>query len=163
MSYEIVEFNEKFADSAVGIWNQVVGQGNAFPKEEPMTIPQGIEFFKSQSFTAVALDNESNEVLGLYILHPNNVGRCGHISNASYAVDISKRGAGIGEALVRHCMKKAKQLGFKILQFNAVVKSNTHAIKLYEKLGFIKLGTIKGGFRLKDGKFEDIIPFYINL
>ena len=45
MSYEIVEFNEKFADSAVGIWNQVVGQGNAFPQEEPMTIPQGIEFF----------------------------------------------------------------------------------------------------------------------
>ena len=57
-------------------------------------------------------------------------------------------------------MSKAKELGFGILQFNAVVKSNTAALHLYQKLGFQQLGAIPGGFRLKDGTFEDIIPHY---
>lgn len=70
------------------------------------------------------------------------------------------RGKGIGEKLVQHCMSKAKELGFRILQFNAVVKSNQRALRLYEKLGFVKLGVIPGGFLNKDGTYEDIIPHY---
>ena len=102
-------------------------------------------------------------VSGLYILHPNNVGRCGHICNASYAVERGARGLHIGEKLVRHCLLQAKREGFRILQFNAVVASNTHARHLYERLGFVPLGTIPDGFRLKDGSFEDICPYYIKL
>ena len=98
--------------------------------------------------------------MGLYILHPNNVGRCGHICNASYAVRRDARGQHAGEALVRHCLSMAKELGFRILQFNAVVRSNTAALALYKKLGFTQLGIIPGGFRLKDGSYEDIIPHY---
>lgn len=73
------------------------------------------------------------------------------------------RGHGIGEQLVRHCVKMGKELGFGILQFNAVVKTNEPALRLYEKLGFTQLGIIPGGFRMKDGSFEDIIPHYIVL
>lgn len=46
-------------------------------------------------------------------------------------------------------MSKAKELGFKILQFNAVVKSNEHALQLYKKLGFVQLGIIPHGFLMK--------------
>ena len=88
------------------------------------------------------------------------MGRCGHISNASYAVKKGLRGKGIGKQLVLHSMNKAKELGFTILQFNAVVKSNTQALRLYEKLGFVQLGVIPGGFLMKDGRYEDIIPHY---
>ncbi|MBR1619950.1 GNAT family N-acetyltransferase, partial [bacterium] len=113
--------------------------------------------------TGVAFDENSGEIVGLYILHPNNVGRCGHISNASYAVKKDKRGQGIGELLVKNCLTKAKELGFKILQFNAVVAINTSALKLYKKLGFTQLGIIPKGFLLKDGTYVDIIPHYIEL
>ena len=81
-------------------------------------------FFSEQSFTGIAYDGGGGEIVGLYILHPNNVGRCGHICNASYAVKSRLRGHHIGEALVKHCMEQGKKLGFRILQFNAVVKSN---------------------------------------
>ena len=47
-----------------------------------------------------------------------------------------------------------------MLQFNAVVKSNTGALALYKKLGFTQLGVILGGFLNKDGEYEDIIPHY---
>ena len=107
--------------------------------------------------------DSSGELVGLYILHPNNVGRCGHICNASYAVRADRRGQHIGEALVRHCMAKGKELGFRILQFNAVVRSNVPALRLYERLGFVQLGVIPGGFRRKDGVYEDIIPHYHTL
>lgn len=143
------------------IWNAVVEDGNAFPQEEFLDEKKGNDFFSSQSYTAVAQEN--GEILGLYILHPNNIGRCGHICNASYAVASRCRGRHIGEKLVLDCMKKGRELGFRILQFNAVVETNIHARHLYERIGFHQLGTIKNGFRLKDGSYANICPYYIEL
>lgn len=144
------------------IWNEVVEQGIAFPQEEPLDERTVEPFFSSQSRSAVAVD-DSGRVVGLYILHPNNVGRCGHLCNASYAVASGCRGRHIGEELVRDCIKAAGQLGFRILQFNAVVETNTAARRLYEKIGFHQLGVIPGGFRMKDGHYENICPYYIEL
>ena len=68
----------------IQIWNEIVEAGDAFPQEENLTPETGAAFFASQTRTAVA---EENGVLyGLYILHPNNIGRCGHLCNASYVV-----------------------------------------------------------------------------
>ena len=80
-----------------------------------------------------------------------------------FVVDREYRGRGIGEALVRDCLGAAKALGFRILQFNAVVESNARARRLYEKLGFHQLGVIPGGFRMSDGHYENICPYSIEL
>ena len=146
----------------LAIWNEVVETGNAFPQEEPLDEQKGAAFFAAQSRTAVAED-ENGAVLGLYILHPNNVGRCAHIANASYAVSSAARGRHIGEALVRDSLKTAFGLGFEILQFNAVVESNLRARNLYERLGFRQLGTIPRGFRMKNGELANICPYIYDL
>ena len=142
----------------IKIWNEIVDEGIAFPQEELLDIKTGSDFFASQSYTGVAVDH--NKILGLYILHPNNIGRCGHISNASYAVASNCRGKHIGEQLVLDSLTKAKEKGFRILQFNVVVESNTHARHLYERLGFKQLGVIPGGFKMKNGQYENICPYY---
>ena len=160
MTIRIREYEKKDANEAVNIWNQVVEDGEAVPQRELLTENTGDEFFRGQSFTGIAFDEDTGEIAGLYILHPNNVGRCGHICNASYAVRRDLRGQHIGEKLVTHCMQKGKELGFRILQFNAVVASNRYALRLYEKLGFVRLGTVPGGFLMKDGRYEDIILYY---
>ncbi len=160
MTIRIREYKKEDVNEAVNIWNQVVEDGEAFPQMELLTEKTGDEFFRGQSFTGIAYDEDTGEIAGLYILHPNNIGRCGHICNASYAVRRDLRGQHTGEKLVTHCMKKGRELGFRILQFNAVVASNRYALKLYEKLGFIRLGTIPGGFLMKDGHYEDIILHY---
>ena len=160
MNIKVREFTDEDIAAANAIWNKVVDEGLAFPQEETLNEKTGMEFFKSQSFTGIAYDEATDEIVGLYILHPNNVGRCGHICNASYAVRYDLRGKHIGEALVTHCMEQAKRLGYGVLQFNAVVKTNEPAMKLYKKLGFTQLGVIPGGFRMKDGHYEDIIPHY---
>lgn len=160
MTIKVKAYNRKYIAEAIDIWNDVVRDGVAFPQMDLLTEASGDEFFSGQSFTGLAYNLNNGEIVGLYILHPNNIGRCGHISNASYAVKKGMRGYGVGEKLVIHSMEKAKELGFKILQFNAVVKSNKPALQLYKKLGFIKLGTIPNGFLMKDGTYEDIIPHY---
>ncbi|MCR5733499.1 MAG: GNAT family N-acetyltransferase [Lachnospiraceae bacterium] len=157
----IREYDEKDLKQMIGIWNEVVEDGEAFPQEDLLDDASGREFFGSQSFTGVTDDD--GKIIGLYILHPNNVGRCGHICNASYAVNSKYRGLHIGEKLVMDCLSKAKELGFSVLQFNAVVESNIHARHLYERLGFVQLGTIPGGFRMKDGHYENICPYYHTL
>jgi len=146
MSIKIRPYEPHDVAEMTRIWNEVVEDGVAFPQEEPLTQESAAEFFAAQSRCAVA-ENESGAILGLYILHPNNVGRCGHIANSSYAVRRTSRGLHIGE----------------VLQFNAVVAGNIHARHLYERLGFQPLGTIPGGFRRKDGHYEDICPYYHTL
>lgn len=162
MNITVRKYESNDAHIAAEIWNEVVRDGVAFPQENEMSDDEADEFFRSQSYTGIACD-KNGKVYGLYILHPNNVGRCGHICNASYAVSSFARGKGVGRAVVTDCIKKAKELGFGILQFNAVVASNTAALALYKSLGFIQLGVIPKGFRLKDGNYEDIIPHYIEL
>ena len=148
---------------AMGIWNEVVREGVAFPQVDELTEQEAADFFSNQSYTGVAVDSDTGEVFGLYILHPNNVGRCGHISNTSYAVRSDKRGLHIGEQLVMDSLAVGARLGFRILQFNAVVAANVHALHLYERLGFTRLGRIPQGFLMKDGHYEDIILLYIEL
>ncbi|MBR0384890.1 MAG: GNAT family N-acetyltransferase [Eubacteriaceae bacterium] len=162
MTIHITPYDPRDILSLCAIWNDVVSDGIAFPQEEHLGAENGDAFFAGQTFTGVAKDDDG-VVVGLYILHPNNVGRCGHIANASYAVDKSLRGQHIGETLVKHSMSQAKAEGFRILQFNAVVASNVHALHLYKRLGFTAMTEIPGGFRLTDGTYENIIPHFIVL
>lgn len=163
MKIVIRTYEQNDIPEMIKIWNEVVEEGIAFPQEELLTAKSGEQFFASQVHSAVAVDTEDDHICGLYILHPNNVGRCGHICNASYAVPSQSRGQHIGEKLVKDCLLRGKEYGFHILQFNAVVVSNVHARHLYERLGFIQLGTIPKGFRMKDGHYEDICPYYHEL
>lgn len=156
-------YEKKDLTSMIAIWNEVIEEGIAFPQEDFLDETTGEAFFASQTYSAVAEDEETHEIRGLYILHPNNIGRCGHIGNASYAVCSKYRGQHIGEKLVLDSLEQAKKHSFQLMQFNAVVKSNIHARHLYERLGFVPLGTIPSGFHMKDGHFENICLYYYEL
>ena len=134
------KYKETDLPQMVRIWNEVVAEGNTFPQTELLDEESARAFFSSQTETAVAQEKNSKELLGLYILHPNNIGRCGHIANASFAVSSQYRGLHIGEKLVRDCLERAN-----------------------ERLGFICLGRIPGGFRAKNGGYETIYLYYIEL
>ena len=121
MDIEVRAYQEGDLPEMIRIWNEVVEDGTAFPQEELLNVRTGKEFFASQTYNAVAVNMDTGQVCGLYILHPNNVGRCGHICNASYAVRSECRGLHIGEKLVSDCLIQGKRHGFRVLQFNAVV------------------------------------------
>ncbi len=155
------KYENKDLPAMISIWNEIVEEGIAFPQEDFLDAEAGRDFFAAQSYVGVVDDD--GDILALYILHPNNVGRCAHICNTSYAVSSRCRGKHIGEKLVTDSLAVAKSLGFRVMQFNAVVESNIHARHLYELLGFRQLGVIPGGFRYKDGSYVNICPYYHEL
>ncbi|MEV0774223.1 GNAT family N-acetyltransferase [Streptomyces sp. NPDC050433] len=96
--------------------------------------------------TVVAVD-DAGTVLGTAKMNNNHMGNGAHIASASYMVDPERTGRGVGRALCEYSLEWARTAGFRAMQFNAVVESNTHAVKLYESLGFTVLGTLPEGFR----------------
>lgn len=157
MDLILKELSRAELTAATKIWNDVVAAADSFPGDEMLSEEEAWDMFAAQTKTICAL--RDGETVGVYILHPNNMGRCGHIANASYAVKRECRGQGIGRALVTDCLARAKECGFKGLQFNAVVCTNYSAIALYLKLGFTVLGTVKNGYRLGDGSYTDTLIF----
>lgn len=158
MELTIRKYSDQDLEQMKMIWNEIVEEGTSFPEEKILTLKEARNFFANKTCASVALNN--TEVVGLYIIQPNNIGRCEHIANASYGVKSTCRGKGIGKRLVEHSLQTARSLGFRIMQFNAVTTTNERAIQLYKKLGFTALGKIPGGFKQKDGQYVDIIPFF---
>ena len=161
MELQIRPYTADDIKAMVRIWNEVVEAGDAFPQVTPLTEQNADEFFSAQTATMVA--DVNGIIFGMYILHPNGIGRCAHVANASFAVASASRGLGLGRKLVENCIETCGKKGFRGLQFNAVVATNAGARHLYEKLGFVQLGTIPGGFRMPDGSYADICPYYHEL
>ncbi|WP_394526073.1 GNAT family N-acetyltransferase [Lacrimispora sp. JR3] len=143
------------------IWNDILMEGNAFPGEKLCEKEEFEEMLASQS--AVTCILVEDQVAGYYILHPNHIGRCGHVANASFAIAREFRGRKLAEPLVRKCIQQAKELGFQGMQFNAVVVGNTAAIHTYQKIGFEIIGTVPRGYRLKNGEYSDMHIMYLAL
>ena len=159
---KIRTYTEKDLPEMVRVWNEVIEAGIYFDYNEILDVDYVRKWFAEQTATVVAED-DNGHICGMYILHPNGRGRCSHIANASYAVEECSRGQGIGELLVTDSIERARQAGFRILQFNCVVEGNMSARHLYEKLGFTQIGTIHGGLQIKDGTYVNTCPYYIEL
>ena len=163
MNITIRRYRIEDVTAMVRIWNEIIEEGIAFPQLDFLTEEKGETFFAEQSYSGVAVDEETHTMYGLYIVHPNNVGRCGLIANASYAVASGSRGLHVGEKMVKDSLVQAKACGFTLMQFNAVVASNIHARHLYERLGFKQLGMIPHGFLMRDGHYENIYLYFIEV
>lgn len=97
-----------------------------------------------QVFVAVA---ESGNIVGTAKLGPNQEGPGDHIANASFMVNPDDAGGGVGRAMAEHVIGLARQAGYRAMQFNAVVATNTPAVTLWKSLGFEILATIPEAFR----------------
>lgn len=91
--------------------------------------------------------HRAGRLVGTYLLKANQPGLGDHVANCGYMVAPDARGHGIGEALCRHSLDLARSLGFRAMQFNAVVSTNLGAIKVWERCGFVIVGTVPGAFR----------------
>lgn len=98
---------------------------------------------------------EGDQILGSYYIKANAMGPGSHVCNCGYMVSEHSRGKGIARLLCEHSQSVAIELGFRAMQFNSVVSSNTIAVKLWQKLGFEIVGTLPDAYQLKSGQYVD--------
>lgn len=157
----LVLLEEKYKADCLEILNQIIEEGVAFPWDEP---------FDTQAFDAkycvpgepvwCAIDGQ-DRVAGFVHIKRNNDGRCSHIANCGYSVRRDARGRGVGRLLVEKSLEVARAMGYRGMQYNAVVSTNTWAIALYRSLGFEIIGTVPGGFRLGIGDDPHFVDTHI--
>jgi L-amino acid N-acyltransferase YncA len=109
--------------------------------------------------TVVAVD-DSGRVLGTANMLPNRPGAGSHVASASFMVNPSSAGKGVGRALGEQVIEWATEQGYRSIQFNAVVESNTRAVALWRALGFEIIGTVPEAFRRPSGEYVGLHIMY---
>ncbi|MFF8506095.1 GNAT family N-acetyltransferase [Streptomyces anulatus] len=121
------------------------GETLTYPLDLGEEDAEGWWFVSAPSRVVVAVDEEG-AVLGTAKMNRNHMGNGSHIASATYMVDPAHSGRGVGRALCEYSVDWARAEGYRAMQFNAVVESNTHAVKLYRSIGFDVIGTLPEGF-----------------
>lgn len=121
------------------------GDTYAYPVDLTSEQARGIWMAVPPSVTVVAVVDD--EVLGTARMGPNRDGPGAHIGTASFMVSPMARGRGVGRALASYVVAWHREQGFRGIQFNAVVETNTAAVTLWNSLGFEIVGTVPGAFR----------------
>jgi L-amino acid N-acyltransferase YncA len=158
----IREATDRDRDAVWEIFHAVVAGGDTYvfdpetPREEALAY-----WFAGGVRTYVA--ERDGRVAGTYVLRPNRPGLGSHISNASFMVSPSARGAGVGRAMGEHALDEARRLGYRAMQFNFVVSTNEPAVTLWERLGFRVVGTLPGAFRHRTRGFVDAYVMFRSL
>ena len=135
-----------------GIWkifHDVVQSGDTYTYDPDISREDALKlWFAPLNKTFVACFE--NEIVGTYIIKPNQPGLGSHVANAGYMVRGDMQGKGIGRAMCEHSLEAARQAGFQAMQFNIVISTNTGAVKLWQSMGFEIVGTLPRVFRHKE-------------
>lgn len=149
-------------DAVWCLWKSVVDQKIYFPYDETYSREQ-MEATWINLNNAVFVAELDGQMVGAYILRPNQPGYGKHIANAAYMVDSKIRGKKIGTQLCAHSIQAAKTLGYRGMQFNLVVSTNESAIRAWLANGFTIIGTTPGGFYHHEKGYVDTHIFFKDL
>lgn len=146
-SFVIAPAIESDYDAIKRIFFQVIDEGETYSYESDELSDAWVRDYWLNNAVATLVARVDGKVAGVVALRYNRTGRADHVANASYIVDPAFRSMGIGRALGQASLALAKEKGFKAIQFNYVVSTNTQAVALWQSLGFEIVGTLPKGFQ----------------
>ncbi len=149
-------------DLVWSILKPAVEAGDTFCAEPEGGKAGGLAYFWPDT-AQVYLAEENGTALGVGYLKPNQTGNGGHVCNAGYCTHTNARGKGVARALLAHSMDLARTAGFRAMQYNFVVSTNTRAITTWEKAGFEVVGRLPGAFNHPEQGFVDALVMYKTL
>jgi GNAT superfamily N-acetyltransferase len=147
---EDVEIRDATPEDWPAIWpflRRIIAEGETFVWDRDVSEEEarGMWLHDPPGRTLVAVDDDG-AVVGTAEIHPNFGGPAAHIANAGFMVDPGRAGRGVGRALAEHAVAVARADGYRAMQFNAVVETNTRAVALWRSLGFEVLATVPEAF-----------------
>jgi L-amino acid N-acyltransferase YncA len=127
-------------------FSAIVAAGRTYAYPEDLTSDQARELWMERPPGTTVVATDGDVVLGSAKAGPNRPGRGAHVATASFMVDPAHGGRGVGRALGEHVVAWARDAGYRSMQFNAVVETNSGAVHLWQSLGFVVLGTVPEAF-----------------
>lgn len=141
------------------IFHEVVAAGDTYPYPPGTDYEEGYHLWMEvPERTYLAIDE--GKVVGTYYIKPNQPGQGSHVCNCGYMVATAARGRGVATEMCLHSQKLALQLGYRAMQFNLVVASNSRAVQLWQHLGYQRVGLLPEAFRSLDGTYHDALVMF---
>jgi ribosomal protein S18 acetylase RimI-like enzyme len=154
--------SEADRDTVWNIFQEIVAAGDTYAFDPKMSREEALAYwFRADTHTYIA--EKDGHVVGTYILRPNQLGPGSHVANAAFMVASDAQRSGVGRSMAEHCLDEARRMGFRAMQFNFVVSTNTPAIHLWEQLGFKIVGTLPGAFHHPEKGYVDVYVMYRSL
>ena len=141
----------------------VVEAGETYAYPLDLTSEQARDLWTMRPPGLTVVLEQGGVVLGSATMGPNRPGRGSHVGTGSFMVAEEARGRGVGRRLGEHVVQWHRDAGFRAIQFNAVVETNTAAVALWRSLGFEVVGTVPGAFRRPDGSSADLHVMFLDL
>jgi ribosomal protein S18 acetylase RimI-like enzyme len=118
---------------------------------ETYTLPCDLERVEALAYWfgaghEVWVAEDGGAILGTYFLQANQRGGGSHVANCGYMTARGSEGRGLARAMCEHSLERARERGFRAMQFNFVVSTNERAVRLWESLGFETVGRLPGAF-----------------
>jgi L-amino acid N-acyltransferase YncA len=159
---QIRKANASDRDAIWRIFHAVVAAGDTYIFDPAISRDEALAYWLQPSHECYVAESD-REIVGTYILKPNLPALGSHVANAAFMVSPSARGEGVGRSLGEHALAEARRLGFRAMQFNFVVSTNTAAIALWQSLGFKVVGTLPGAFRHVERGYVDAYVMFRSL
>jgi ribosomal protein S18 acetylase RimI-like enzyme len=156
---EIRTANDQDWDKIWPIVHEVFKGGDTYPYS-PETSKEDAHNIWLKTPAATYVAQQSGRIVGTYYIKPNQPGLGSHVCNAGYMVSAAARGQGIGRRMCAHSLEAAVRLGFKAMQYNLVVVTNTTAVKLWQNMGFEIIGTLPRAFNHAQLGLVDALVMY---
>ena len=139
-------------------FDEIVQAGETYAYPLDLTSEQARAFWTMSPPGQTVLLEENGEILGSATMGPNRPGRGAHVGTASFMVAPLARGRGVGRRLGEHVVQWHRDQGFRAIQFNAVVETNTAAVRLWRSLGFAVIGTVPEAF---DSRAHGLVGLHV--
>ena len=143
-----------------GLWallEPVFRAGETFPHDPAITEAEAQLAWVEQSQAVMVAVDATCALVGTYYLRPNSLALGAHVANAGYVVAMHCRRQGIGSRLCQHSLQAARRLGFRAMQFNLVVSTNSAGLRCWQRNGFQIVGTLPEAFRHKQLGYVDAL------
>jgi len=149
-------------DAIWSILDSAIRPGETYTLPRDMTREAALAWWFSPGHE-VFVATTQDEILGTWFLRANQQGGGSHVANCGYITAPHATGRGVARAMCSHSLNRARERGFRAMQFNFVVSTNTRAVSLWESLGFQTIARIPEGFRHPTQGFVDALIMYQRL
>jgi len=136
--------------------------GDTYPLPRDIGREAALAYWRSARHR-VFVAEKAGKLLGSYYLRANQPGGGAHVANCGYVTAPSARGRGVAQAMCEHSLERAREMGFRAMQFNFVVSTNERAVKLWQRCGFETVGRLPGAFQHPERGFVDALVMFREL